>query len=257
MARGRWQGGEFDTGHRENGTLATINWFGKTFISATDAKPLICLDADGNKYANTDNGEASLSMAEFRGEVTATMVFDGQPVHDHFKKIDDNAVMGIMNGKNALDDVAGVDLGHLGAPQAGLGGQPHHQCDAASNMSAPTTTSAPMRSQTGTNSNAVTTTRWGTARPAPARWNTDDDGRGGSGASAVLAVDAEADEALGWTTTEKPDPCRALRSHAPRAAAGQARSRERQGTPRSHPWRPVKGTTLRLPNQAQGASPGV
>jgi hypothetical protein len=38
MARGRWQGGEFDTGHRENGTLATINWFGKTFISATDAK---------------------------------------------------------------------------------------------------------------------------------------------------------------------------------------------------------------------------
>ncbi|MDT5349899.1 MAG: hypothetical protein QOH91_3186 [Mycobacterium sp.] len=32
------------------------------------------------------------------------MVFDGQPVHDHFKKIDDHAVMGIMNGKNALDN---------------------------------------------------------------------------------------------------------------------------------------------------------
>jgi uncharacterized protein DUF4334 len=28
----------------------------------------------------------------------------GQPVHDHFKKIDDDAVMGLMNGKNALDN---------------------------------------------------------------------------------------------------------------------------------------------------------
>jgi Domain of unknown function (DUF4334) len=26
------------------------------------------------------------------------------PVHDHFKKIDDHAVMGILNGKNALDN---------------------------------------------------------------------------------------------------------------------------------------------------------
>ena len=103
---GEWQGGEFDTGHRENGTLALINWFGKTFNSATDAKPLVCLDADGNKYSNTENGEGSLWMEEFRGEVIATMVFDGQPVHDHFKKIDDHAVMGIMNGKNALDMAA-------------------------------------------------------------------------------------------------------------------------------------------------------
>ena len=101
---GEWIGGEFDTGHRENGTLALINWFGKTFNSVTDVKPLVCLDADGNKYSNTENGEGSLWMEEFRGEVTATMVFDGQPVHDHFKKIDGRAVMGIMNGKNALDN---------------------------------------------------------------------------------------------------------------------------------------------------------
>jgi hypothetical protein len=101
---GEWIGGEFDTGHRENGTLAEINFFGKTFISAFDVQPLVCLDDDGNKYSNTVNGEGSLWMEEFRGEVTASMVFDGQPVHDHFKIIDENAVMGIMNGKNALDD---------------------------------------------------------------------------------------------------------------------------------------------------------
>jgi Domain of unknown function (DUF4334)/GXWXG protein len=39
-----------------------------------------------------------------RGEVTATMVYDGVPIHDHFKKIDDNAVLAIMNGKGALDE---------------------------------------------------------------------------------------------------------------------------------------------------------
>ena len=43
-------------------------------------------------------------MNPLSNEPEATMVFDGQPVHDHFKKIDDNAVMGIMDGKNALDN---------------------------------------------------------------------------------------------------------------------------------------------------------
>jgi Domain of unknown function (DUF4334) len=38
------------------------------------------------------------------GEATATMVYDGQPIHDHFKVIDDNALMGIMNGKAVLDN---------------------------------------------------------------------------------------------------------------------------------------------------------
>jgi hypothetical protein len=102
---GEWAGGEFDTGHRANGFMKRLNWFGKTFVSATDAKPLVCLDADGNKFSNTEamNGEASLWMEEFRGEIVASMVYDGRPVHDHFKVVDDNAVMGIMNGKVALD----------------------------------------------------------------------------------------------------------------------------------------------------------
>jgi Domain of unknown function (DUF4334)/GXWXG protein len=103
---GEWAGGEFDTGHSMNGGLVKARWFGKSFHSATDVKPLVCLDEDGNKFSNVKmgKGEASLWMEEFRGEVTATMVYDGQPIHDHFKVVDDNAVMGIMNGKNVLDD---------------------------------------------------------------------------------------------------------------------------------------------------------
>lgn len=102
---GEWKGGEFQTGHKMNGQLDKAGWYGKTFKSARDVQPLVCLDADGNKFCNVEmgKGEASLWLEDFRGEVTATMVYDGQPVHDHFKKIDDGAVMGIMNGKGVRD----------------------------------------------------------------------------------------------------------------------------------------------------------
>jgi hypothetical protein len=107
---GEWKGGEFNTGHPANGFMKRLNWFGKTFNSAADAKPLVCLDADGNKFSNAEamGGEASLWMEEFRGEVTASMVYDGRPVHDHFKRIDDDAVIGIMNGKGAVDFSSGA-----------------------------------------------------------------------------------------------------------------------------------------------------
>jgi hypothetical protein len=101
---GEWKGGDLVTGHRGDGFLGD-RWFGTTFNSAADVQPIVCLDSDGNKYSDTKlmNGEASLWMEEFRGEVTATMVYDGSPIHDHFKKVDDNAVVAITNGKGALD----------------------------------------------------------------------------------------------------------------------------------------------------------
>lgn len=107
---GEWSGGEFVTGHRMNGALSKARWFGKNFISATDVQPLVCLDDDGNKFSNIalGKGEASLWMEEFRGEAVATMVYDGQPVHDHFKKVDENTVLGIMDGKAGLDYQNGV-----------------------------------------------------------------------------------------------------------------------------------------------------
>lgn len=103
---GEWRGGEFVTGHKMNGLLEKARWFGKTFRSVTDVQPLVCLDEDGNKFSNVQlgKGEASLWNEEFRGEVVATMVYDGQPTHDHFKRVDDDTVMGIMNGKAGVLD---------------------------------------------------------------------------------------------------------------------------------------------------------
>jgi len=44
-------------------------------------------------------GEASLKMIEFRGVVSTTMVYDSEPVFDHFRKVNDDIILGCMNGK--------------------------------------------------------------------------------------------------------------------------------------------------------------
>ena len=101
---GRWHGGEFVTGHAMNGLLTKIGWYGKNFISTSEVQPLVCRNDAGELYSNTEvgKGEASLWAVEFRGEVTASMVYDGQPVIDHFKRVNDTTVMGIMNGSGGL-----------------------------------------------------------------------------------------------------------------------------------------------------------
>ena len=98
---GEWKGGEFETGHPLNGMLAKAGWYGKTFASVHDVKPLICRNEKGELYSNRElgKGEAGLWVVEFRGETTATMVYDGQPVFDHFKRVDDTTLMGIMTSK--------------------------------------------------------------------------------------------------------------------------------------------------------------
>lgn len=98
---GGWKGGEFRTGHPLDGMLAKADWYGKSFDSVHDAKPLVCRNAAGELYSHLElgQGEASLWTVEFRGEPTATMVYDGRPVFDHFKRVDAHTLMGIMNAK--------------------------------------------------------------------------------------------------------------------------------------------------------------
>ncbi|AWG97434.1 DUF4334 domain-containing protein [Rhodococcus ruber] len=100
----RWRGFSFDTGHRTHTVLGKARWYGKQFAAAHDVQPLMCRDASGELYSDveTGRGEASLWEVRFRGEVTATMVYDGMPVFDHFKKADDDTLVGVMNGKGGL-----------------------------------------------------------------------------------------------------------------------------------------------------------
>ncbi|HEX4189350.1 MAG TPA: DUF4334 domain-containing protein [Marmoricola sp.] len=99
---GAWHGGDFSTGHPAGALLGTIGWHGKRFDSLLDGHPLICRGKDGELYSNTKyagGGYSSLWEVGFRGETTATMVYDAMAVFDHFKRVDATTVMGIMNGK--------------------------------------------------------------------------------------------------------------------------------------------------------------
>lgn len=107
---GAWRGGDFATGHPASGLLTTIGWHGKRFDSLLDGHPLICRGEDGELYSNTQyagGGYSSLWEVGFRGESTATMVYDAMAVFDHFKRVDETTVMGIMNGK--LEAVFGTN----------------------------------------------------------------------------------------------------------------------------------------------------
>ncbi|MCZ4497918.1 MAG: hypothetical protein JWQ74_471 [Marmoricola sp.] len=99
---GGWQGGDFATGHPASALLTKIGWHGKRFDALLEGHPLICRGEDGALYSNTayaGGGYSSLWSVGFRGESTATMVYDAMAVFDHFKRVDDTTVMGIMNGK--------------------------------------------------------------------------------------------------------------------------------------------------------------
>ncbi len=108
---GAWRGSDFPSaGHPVSGMLQGARWHGKRFDSLSEAHPLICRDDAGELVSNAELGKglASLWDVEFRGEVTASMVYDGQPVIDHFKVVDRDGtaptarpttLLGVMNGK--------------------------------------------------------------------------------------------------------------------------------------------------------------
>lgn len=101
---GSWRGSELPTGHALSRVLKKSGWVGKRFVSPLDVQPLVCQRDDGTLFSNVELGKgvASVWMIEFRGEGTATMVYDGAPTFDHFKRVDEHTLLGIMNGKNVM-----------------------------------------------------------------------------------------------------------------------------------------------------------
>jgi hypothetical protein len=96
---GDWDGGVFPTGHDGERQMSLVRWVGKTFHSRDDVDPMITLDPDKGRVANPILGKATLRIVEFRGKSTATMIYDKHPIFDHFRKIDEDIVMGIMDRK--------------------------------------------------------------------------------------------------------------------------------------------------------------
>jgi hypothetical protein len=127
---GKWHGAGFNTNHPMDGLLETFGWHGKEFIDDNSVHPLVCCDTRGRLFnvdpqripmslatgaslprsafmsrlflglkplLQTGKPRARLRMMEYRGKVSATMVYDHLPIHDVFRKVDDNTVLGIMD----------------------------------------------------------------------------------------------------------------------------------------------------------------
>lgn len=130
--RGLWKGAEFPTASPSDGLLATSRWFGKRFTGNDDVDPLVwCASKSkkGDGSSSGDNSElfaadppkamalisqgldvpdhraecethepgARLRPVEYRGVVTASMVYNQLPVIDHFRRVDDTTLLGVMN----------------------------------------------------------------------------------------------------------------------------------------------------------------
>lgn len=131
--RGRWHGSEVPTGHPMDGLLAVSGWYGKQFDDADHVHPLL-FGERGAFYAvnpklipmsmlntvgprlpkrrlpgagvafrglRTRRHRARLRAVEFRGTVSAAMVYDDLPIIDHFRRLNDDALMGAMDLRNS------------------------------------------------------------------------------------------------------------------------------------------------------------
>lgn len=128
--RGRWSGAEVSTGNPLDGLLQAYGWYGKRFVSAEEADPLL-FGRDGSLFAvnpalvpvglavrlawlarhpvmvavgrrvlpllQTRQPRARLRMVDYRGVSTATMIYDAQPITDHFRRLDDGTLLGAMD----------------------------------------------------------------------------------------------------------------------------------------------------------------
>lgn len=129
---GRWQGSELRTNHPLDGFLETTNWYGKEFLDPDQVHPLLFLDGNNQIFKispsplvmnlglrlpilklqamkpvlrfmtsllKTEASQSRIRMMEYRQKVSATMIYDHLPIHDIFRKVDDNTVFGLMDFK--------------------------------------------------------------------------------------------------------------------------------------------------------------
>lgn len=130
---GSWKGASFPTGHALDGVLEAFHWHGKRFDTAEHVHPLVFSDRSGRKVnlnpalmpfvrfadripipkskltgsafqrllplLTTSRSRARLRMMSFRGKESAAMIYDDLPIHDIFRRMDDNTVLGIMDCK--------------------------------------------------------------------------------------------------------------------------------------------------------------
>ncbi|MFI0355209.1 DUF4334 domain-containing protein [Actinomadura sp. 9N407] len=96
---GTWQGGVFERADAMAAMLIKMRWYGKRFAGIENVEPLLCRDDAGEIYSFTGMGMARLREMSYRGTVSAAMIYDDQPIIDHFRRVSHDVVIGAMDAK--------------------------------------------------------------------------------------------------------------------------------------------------------------
>jgi Domain of unknown function (DUF4334)/GXWXG protein len=128
---GNWRGSKFATGNPLDGLLETYGWHGKRFEGPDAVHPLVFRRPNGTlfcanpsrlpmslivKHADmlgnktlaglirrasvvlaTHKPQARLRMTQYRGVVSATMIYDRLPINDVFRQVDPDTLVGAMD----------------------------------------------------------------------------------------------------------------------------------------------------------------
>lgn len=96
---GTWRGGKFESNSPEAEQLQRLRWWGKRFTDREHVEPLLCADQEGRVFAYEEMGAARLREVTFAGTTSAAMVYDRHPIIDHFRRVDPDTVLGLLDSK--------------------------------------------------------------------------------------------------------------------------------------------------------------
>ena len=127
---GRWRGTGLPTNHPLDGVLEALGWYGKAFESTDRVHPLLFRTRSGavipldstfmpvrvalrwpafarsalvravfaasQPILRARRFTARLCVETYRGKRSAVMIYDSQPIADHFRELDNHRVLGMM-----------------------------------------------------------------------------------------------------------------------------------------------------------------
>ncbi len=101
---GIWKGGFFKTGRLIDWTLKDygfIKWIGKNYISENKVKALRYRFL-GLNFSFPVIGKARVRNVLFKEKTSTAMIYDHLPIIDHFRRVDENTLMGAMDFKGKI-----------------------------------------------------------------------------------------------------------------------------------------------------------
>jgi len=101
---GEWKGGYIKSGSIIDLTLSDFGfygWIGKHFNSEDRVKALMH-QFFGFKFNIPILGNARIREIRFRGKVSTGMIYNHLPIIDHFRRVDENTLMGAMDLKGKV-----------------------------------------------------------------------------------------------------------------------------------------------------------